>query len=176
MDLGSQHECQGGYCWILDPKLGGSRGYSNALFKLMLDPGAKMGQDSPKSPPRGPQEPSKSCPRASKSPPRGPWGQIFGRILIDFLVDFFTDLTHPQARWRRPAGQLDISAALPLGRAWHVERFSQVLASLNLQNPLTQPSALLPVRQFCHSGFPCWAYGGSSWLYVGLCWPILGPT
>ena len=69
--------------------MGGQGGYSNALFELMLDLGAKMGQDSPKSPPRGPQEPSKSCPRASKSPPRGPWGQIFGGFLIDVLLSFY---------------------------------------------------------------------------------------
>ena len=90
LDLGSQQwGGQGGYCWILGPSMGGSRGYSNALFELMLDLGAKMGQDSPKSPPRGPQEPSKSCPRASKSPPREPWGHIFGRLLIDFLKIFW---------------------------------------------------------------------------------------
>ena len=48
-----------------------------------------------------PQEPPKGLPRASKTPPRGPWGQIFGRFLIDCLVDVSIDLIHPQARWRR---------------------------------------------------------------------------
>ena len=79
--------------WV--PTWGGQGGYSNALFELMLDLGAKMGQDSPKSSARDPQEPSKSCPRASKSPPRRPWGQICGRFLIDFGCIFgqcFVDL------------------------------------------------------------------------------------
>ena len=82
-------------CWFLldfGSKLGGPRGSNEPAFRWLV---GSWGQDSPKRPPRAPQEPPKSPPRASKTPPRGPWAQIFGRFLIDFGCIFgkcFVDL------------------------------------------------------------------------------------
>ena len=73
---------------ILGGQEGGAGGGSKALFSLL---GPRWAQE----PPRAPQDPSKRLPRASKSPPRRPWGQMFGRFLIDFGCIFgqcFVDL------------------------------------------------------------------------------------
>ena len=110
MDLGAQ-----------DPPKRSVFIFSGALFTGL---GASWGQDSPKSPPRALQEPPKSLQEPSKRALGIYCWSIVDRFWIFFGSIFLIDLTHPQARWRGwPAGQLDISAALPLGRAWRVELF-----------------------------------------------------